>query len=117
MTGEWIDVSVPVRDGMLHWPGDGPVKFERVSSIAKGDEANVTRLDMSAHTGTHMDAPLHFFDEDPGMEAFPLDIAMCRARVIAIEGEEPIDRGQLEDLDIESGEQVLFSTDQAERPR
>ena len=115
MPREWIDVSVPVRPGMVHWPDDGPVTFERRSSIAKGDEANVTRLDMSAHTGTHMDAPLHFFDEDPGMEAFPLDIAMGRARVIAIQGEEPIDRGQLEDLEIESGERVLFRTVNSDR--
>ena len=115
MAGEWLDVSVPVRPGMVHWPGDGPVKFERQMSIAKGAEANVTRLDMSAHTGTHMDAPLHFFDEDPGMEAFPLDIGMGRARVIAIEGEEPIDRGQLEGMEIESGERILFRTVNSDR--
>lgn len=115
MGGEWIDVSVPVRPGMVHWPDDGPVRFEPVSRISKGAEANVTRLDMSAHTGTHMDAPLHFFDDDPGMEAFPLEIGMGRARVIAIEGKEPIDRGPLEDLGIESGERLLFRTVNSER--
>ncbi len=114
-SSEWIDASVPVRPGMVHWPDDGPVKFERVSSIADGDEANVTRLDMSAHTGTHMDAPLHFFDEDPGIETFPLEIALGRARVIAIGGEEPIDRGQLEGLDIEGGERILFRTANSDR--
>jgi arylformamidase len=115
MSAEWIDVSVPVRSGMVHWPDDGPVRFEAISRIAKGAEANVTRLDMSAHTGTHMDAPLHFFDDDPGMEAFPLDIGMGSARVISIEGKEPIDRGPLEDLDIESGERILFRTVNSER--
>jgi arylformamidase len=115
MAGEWIDVSVPVRAGMVHWPDDGPVRFEAISRISKGAEANVTRLDMSAHTGTHMDAPLHFFDDDPGMEAFPLEIGMGPARVIAIEGKEPIDRGPLEDLDIESGERILFRTVNSEK--
>ena len=115
MGGEWIDVSVPVRPGMVYWPDDGPVRFEPVSRISKGAEANVTRLDMSAHTGTHMDAPLHFFDDDPGMEAFPLEIGMGRARVIAIEGKEPIDRGPLEDLGIETGERLLFRTVNSER--
>ena len=115
MADEWIDVSVPVHAGMVHWPGDPEVKLERVQSIAKGDEANLTRIDMSAHTGTHMDAPLHFFEDDPGMEAFPLEIGMGRARVIGIEGKEPIDRGPLEDLDIESGERVLFRTVNSER--
>ncbi len=110
MSGEWIDVSVPVRSGMVHWPGDPEVRLERIQSIASGDEANLTRVEMSAHTGTHMDAPLHFFDDDPGIEALPLDIALGPARVIAIEGEEPIDRGQLEGLGIEEGERVLFRT-------
>jgi arylformamidase len=115
-SGAWIDVSVPVRSGMVHWPADPEVTLERTSTIEAGDNANMTRLDMSAHTGTHMDAPLHFFDEDPGMEALPLDIVMGPARVIRIEGEEPIDRGQLEGLDIQSGERILFRTTNSDRP-
>jgi arylformamidase len=115
-SGEWIDVSVPVRPGMVHWPGDPEVRLERRMSIAKGEEANLTRIEMSAHTGTHMDAPLHFFDEDPGIEALPLEIVLGPARVVRIEGEEPIDRGQLEGLDIRSGERILFRTANSDRP-
>jgi arylformamidase len=113
---EWIDVSVPVRSGMVHWPGDPEVKLERRMSIAQGEEANLTRIEMSAHTGTHMDAPLHFFDEDPGIEALPLEIALGPARVVRIEGDEPIDRGQLEGLDIRSGQRILFRTANSDRP-
>jgi len=113
--GGWIDVSVPVRAGMVHWPGDPPVKIERVKTIGDDSEANMTKIHMSAHTGTHMDAPLHFFADDPGIEALPLDIAMGPARVIAIEGNEPIDRGQLEGLDLQSGERVLFRTTNSDR--
>ena len=114
-SGNWIDVSVPVRPGLVHWPSDPQVKLERTMSIGNGEEANVTRIDMSAHTGTHMDAPLHHFDEDPGMEALPLDVAIGAARVIGIEGEEPIDRGQLEGLEIRSGERILFRTTNSDR--
>jgi arylformamidase len=112
---EWIDVSVPVRPGMVHWPDDPEVKLERTKSIAEGEEANLTRLDLSAHTGTHMDAPLHFFDEDPGIEALPLDIALGAARVVRIEGAEPIDRGHVEELDLRSGERILFRTANSDR--
>ncbi len=114
-SGGWIDVSVPVRDGMVHWPDDPPVRIERATSMDEGAEANVTRLDMSAHTGTHMDAPLHFFAGDPGIEELPLEIAMGPARVVAIHGNEPIDRGQLEGLDVEGGERILFRTTNSEK--
>jgi len=113
---EWIDVSVPVRSGMVHWPEDPEVKLERAKSIAEGEEANLTRLDMSAHTGTHMDAPLHFFDEDPGMEGLPLDAVIGPARVVRIEGEQPIHRGHVEELDLRAGERVLFRTTNSDRP-
>jgi len=113
---DWIDVSVPVRSGMVHWPDDPEVTLERTKSIAEGEEANLTRIDMSAHTGTHMDAPLHFFDEDPGMEALPLDSVIGPARVVRIEGEEPIDRGHVEELDLRAGERVLFRTTNSDRP-
>jgi arylformamidase len=115
-SGEWIDVSVPVRSGMVHWPGDPEVNLERTMSIPKGEEANVTHVDMSAHTGTHMDAPLHFFDEDPGIEELPLETAMGPARVVRIEGEEPIDRGHVDELDLAGGERILFRTTNSDRP-
>ena len=57
----WLDVSAPITGGMVHWPGDPPVRIDLSSSIEGGDPANVSHLDMSAHTGTHLDAPRHFF--------------------------------------------------------
>jgi arylformamidase len=114
-SGEWIDVSVPVRTGMVHWPSDPEVKLERTTSIDAGDEANLTRVSMSAHTGTHMDAPLHFVPDGEAMEDAPLDVLMGSARVVAIEGEEAIDWGQLESLDLEEGDRVLFRTRNSER--
>jgi arylformamidase len=112
---EWIDVSVPVRSGMVHWPSDPEVKLERTASIADGAEANLTRLDMSAHTGTHMDAPLHFIAEGEAMEEAPLDVLLGEARVVAIDGEEPIDRGHVEELDLREGERIIFRTRNSER--
>lgn len=69
----WIDITVPVRPGMPVYEGDPPVCFERQSSLASGDLANVSRLDFGVHTGTHVDAPIHFLEGRPGVEALPLD--------------------------------------------
>jgi arylformamidase len=70
---EIIDVSVPVRPGMVTYPGDPEVRLERVSSIAEGEVANISRLDFGVHTGTHVDAPVHFVEGAAGAEALPLD--------------------------------------------
>ena len=69
-----IDVSVPVRPGMITYPGDPEVRLERVSSIGDGDVVNLSRLDLGVHSGTHVDAPLHFVDGGPSVETLPLDV-------------------------------------------
>lgn len=70
---EILDVSVAIRPGMVLWPGDPDVRLERASAIADGEVANVTRLALGAHAGTHVDAPVHFLDGAAGAEALPLD--------------------------------------------
>ena len=57
MTAAWIDISVPIYSGMVSWPDDPAVHIERVHDLSRGDAANVSRLELGAHTGTHMDAP------------------------------------------------------------
>ena len=69
---EIFDVSVPIQDGMLHYAGNPPVHVTRVSSLEGGDPANVSELDMGAHSGTHVDAPDHFLNCGAGAEMLPL---------------------------------------------
>ncbi|MCC7500116.1 MAG: cyclase family protein [Bryobacterales bacterium] len=78
----WIDISTPIENGMTHWPGDPEVRVEPVSSIANGDEYNVTALAMCAHTGTHVDAPLHVFEDAGSVDQIPLDGLMGPAVVL-----------------------------------
>lgn len=107
----WIDISVPLHTGMVHWPGDPEPNFGRISDLDAGAEANVTFCRMSAHTGTHMDAPCHFIAGENGIETFPMDVAIGAARVIAM----PMDcavigRRELEGKDITRGERLLLKT-------
>ena len=54
------DISLPISGSLIVWPGDPGVKITQTSHLDKGDMATVSRLDMGAHTGTHVDAPCHF---------------------------------------------------------
>ena len=59
------DISLTVTPELPVWPGDPQVVLEPMASIAAGDDANVTQMRMGVHTGTHVDAPHHFLDDDP----------------------------------------------------
>ena len=76
------DISLTVSPSMPVWPGDPKIKLERVSKIEQGSEANVTRLEMSAHTGTHVDAPFHFLGGDTQtVDELPLEQLIGRVHV------------------------------------
>jgi len=79
------DVSVPIRHGGLVYPNNPPISITPVQSIAAGNTANVSRIDLGSHTGTHVDAPLHFMDGGAGVDELPLDVLIGPARLIAFE--------------------------------
>ena len=110
MTADWIDVSVPLRTGMVHWPDNPPVSIERMLDIERGDVANVSKLSMGVHTGTHMDAPIHFFRTGKGIDTMPLTATIGCARVIEIRDPESIKPEELRPHRLERGERVLFKT-------
>ena len=105
-----MDISVPIQEGMVNWPGDEPVQIKNTHSLEKGDSNNLTSLLMGSHTGTHMDAPLHFILKEKGIDELPLDVTIGRARVIEIEDQESIKPGELSQHKIRSGERILFKT-------
>ena len=106
----WIDVSVPLRSGMVHWPDNPPVKIERMLDIEHGDAANVSTISMGSHTGTHMDAPLHFVRGGKGLDEMPLEVTIGHARVIEIHDPESVKPNELRPHEIRSGERILFKT-------
>lgn len=102
---------------MTHWPGDPEVTLQRFADMRNGDICNVTRMDMCVHTGTHMDAPLHYVMDGDGMETAPIDTLVGPARVIEITDPVSIRRAELEPFDIKPGERVLIRTKNVDIPR
>ena len=110
MSNDWIDISVPIHTGMVHWPDNPPVLVEYMLHIERGDISTVSTLSMGSHTGTHMDGPSHFLLEGKGLHEMPLDAAIGRARVIEIRDPESIKPGELQPHNIRQGERLLFKT-------
>lgn len=86
MPKQIYDVTVPISELMPVWPGDPRVKIDRVSSIAKGDSYNTSRLSLGSHTGTHLDAPYHFVEQGLTVDKLPLDLLIGPAFVAEIDG-------------------------------
>jgi arylformamidase len=115
MKDEWLDISVPIRDGMVTWPDNPPVRVVRTRRLDRGDDANVSSLFLGVHTGTHVDAPVHFIDGALGVDRLSLDSLIGPARVVDMGAAKAIDRLLLEEVAPEAGERLLFRTSNCER--
>jgi arylformamidase len=102
-----------LRHGITGWPGDAPARVERVQSFERGDAYNLTRLEMSAHTGTHMDAPLHFLRDGRAIDAMPPEVMAGPARVVRVTGD-VIGAADVPD-DLGPGARILFRTRNSDR--
>jgi len=109
---KFYDITLTIKPSMPVWPGDPQVNLERVSKIEEGANANVSKLSLSVHTGTHMDAPYHFLPEGKSIDTLPLDILIGPAQVVQLPDEvETITAAVLEKAGIGEGvERLLIKT-------
>jgi arylformamidase len=106
----WIDVSVPILGGMLHWPGNPEVVIKQTEDLRRGDVATVSSLSLGVHTGTHVDAPVHFILDAAGVDTIGLDRLIGPARVFDMGSVAQITPSDLEKRDVRAGDRVLFKT-------
>ena len=106
----WIDVSVSISNTMHGWPGNPPTFTTMHLGTAKGDVCNVTAINFNSHTGTHMDAPLHFLHGAKTMDDLPWDAVVGPARVVEIKDKQAIKVAELKMLKPKKGERLLFKT-------
>lgn len=106
----WIDISVPIRPGMVHYPGDPGVSLHHEKHLDRGDVATVSNLALGVHTGTHVDAPVHFIQGTAGIDELALDNMIGPARVIDVPDVEVITAQTLAPAEIARGERILLRT-------
>jgi arylformamidase len=105
-----IDITVPLDSNLPVYPGNTPFSIEAIKRIAKGDSSNVSTLHMSAHAGTHVDAPRHFFDGAAGADALPVELLLGRARVVEITSKKGIGPDDLARTDLSEDIRLLIKT-------
>ncbi len=105
-----IDISMPLRPGMVAWPGSPNVEAPYFMAMADGAGANATRLSLDVHCGTHVDAPLHQIDGAAPMSAMRLEDLCGPAAVVDVPGAKRIGAAELERAVPDGATRVLLKT-------
>ena len=106
----WIDLTVGIRNEMVHYPGNPGVELRQTQRLDRGDPATVSQLSLGVHTGTHVDAPVHFIQGSSGVDEWSIDAMIGPARVIEVLGKETCTAQDLAPYDIRAGERLLLRT-------
>jgi arylformamidase len=109
-----IDVSLPLWAHLPNYPGNPPFLLIPLKRIAEGDSSNVSGLQLGTHTGTHVDAPRHFLDDQPAVDALPLEVLIGPARLVHLGHRRAIERVDLEALDLTGVSRLLIRTDNSD---
>ncbi len=108
----WVDVTAtldPARTPV--YQGDAPMKFDFLKDMRKGDKFTLSVYSMGAHSGTHIDAPMHFIANGAPIDQVPLNPLVGAARVIDIpDSVQAIDAAELNRHDWKGATRVLFRT-------
>jgi len=108
---KYYDLTIPIKNQMVVYEGDPPVSISSFSSIKKGDPYNLLNIQISSHTGTHIDAPFHFFQNGQSVENISLETLIGTVRVVLVRNEKIITKQVLQKIDFNGAKRVLFKTD------
>jgi arylformamidase len=115
VSSKWLDVSVPIYAGMVHFPDNPSIEIDTLTHVDRGDLCTVSRLTMGSHTGTHIDAPIHFLPGGSGAEKVPVENLIGPARVIEIKDPHAVKAEELRGHKLGARERLLFKTSNSER--
>ena len=101
---------------MTVWPGDRKYQRRQTMEIRRGDPCNVSAITMSTHTGTHVDAPLHFLDSGSDVADIPLAHLLGPARVVKLGQDRCITASALREMGLDGVQRILFKSRTEDSP-
>ncbi len=117
MFEEVHDISVVLGAGAITYPGDTPYQRSVLSSIEEGADYELARLEMSAHAGTHLDAPAHFEAGGRRIDSYAARELIFPAHVVDVADPVAVRGAAIAGLAVEAGDAVLFRTENSRSGR
>lgn len=107
-----IDITLPLSNQTPVWEGDRGVTIQQTAVIGEGSDFNVSRAELGVHTGTHIDAPYHLFNQGYTVDEIPLEVLIGEVEVLQIPSDfKVIDSQALKSSGFKPGTQrVIFKT-------
>lgn len=116
-SGGWIDATAALDPATTPvYEGDAPMKFEFLKDMRNGDPLTLSLYSLGAHSGTHIDAPMHFIRDGASIDRISLGPLIGPARVIDIpDSVQAIDAAELNRSSWRGAQRILFRTRSSER--
>jgi arylformamidase len=112
MSSGWIDATATLDPSTTPvYEGDAPMKFDFLKDMRRGDALTLSAYSLGAHSGTHIDAPMHFIRDGAPIDRVPLEPLIGPARVIDIpDAVQSIDAAELNRHDWKGAPRIIFRT-------
>ena len=104
------DISLKLSGETVRWVTAAPFELEERRRMSKGDPNNSSALNMSVHSGTHIDAPFHFVADGNTIDQLPVERFIGPALVYAVEAERYITKEHVAGIRLDGATRVLFKT-------
>ena len=112
------DITAAISDNLpVYGDSDERPHAAILAQFEKGDPYHLTKLSLSAHTGTHADMPLHFIPGGATCDSIALDYFYGPAKVMRISVSSHVRKADLQPLDIQAGDIILLDTGQSKYMR
>jgi arylformamidase len=110
--GGWVDITAPIDPQKIPiYPGDAPARLDFLQHLDRGGKLTLSAFSMGAHTGTHVDAPMHFIKGGASLDQIPLETFIGPVRIIDCSAEAPaIDAAELNKHDWHGARRIFFRT-------
>lgn len=107
---KFYDLTLELKEDIIVYPGDPNFEIDNVCSISLGDSYNISSISMGTHTGTHIDAPRHFYNESGTIDEISMDKLIGEVKVFDMGSLKEISKQHIEDFNIEEGDKIFFKT-------
>lgn len=113
---EIIDISISLNPETTVYPGNPKIEIEELKSETSA--STISKITFGSHTGTHLDAPKHVFENGSGIGVYPLNVFVGTCKVVDCTHESvSVSRETLESMDIQKGDRILLKTKNSGRLR